>query len=509
VDERKTLVVVDERKTLVVVDEQGAHGAALRSTTVLGSGRFVARWRSVRLRAFRPLLGTALAVVASGVVVVLGATPAAAQPELTAAVTVGFSGSGVVAYGDAPSLGGFAGTTLAAPAVAMAPTPTGKGYWVAAADGGVFAFGDAVFYGSMGAVAIYAPVVGMAATPDGKGYWLVGSDGGVFAFGDAVYSGSMGAAHLNAPIVGMAVTSDGDGYWLVASDGGVFAFGDAVFSGSMGAVHLSQPVVGMAATADGGGYWLVASDGGVFALGDADFYGSAADQKIGTWVTGIAPTADGKGYWLVAATAAVLVFGDAVSFGPTPNEPPFPPTAAIAPTPDGQGYWLLQPDSIRTTFTDPDPPASAGAAAVAVAAGQIGPDPDVAAGSYCNPYGPCEPWCALFATWAWNQAGISVPRFPFTGDLDTWGAARGLDLAPTAVPAPGDLVLYGTGPQNANTSTHVAIVAEVWPDGAITTVDGDSGPEPAGAYAVTTNGPFLPADSLAYNGVPVYAFVRP
>lgn len=38
---------------------------------------------------------------------------------------------------------------------------------------------------------VNAPIVGMAATPTGKGYWLVAADGGVFAFGDAVYLGGM------------------------------------------------------------------------------------------------------------------------------------------------------------------------------------------------------------------------------------------------------------------------------------------------------------------------------
>jgi len=28
--------------------------------------------------------------------------------------------------------------------------PTGKGYWLVAADGGIFSFGDARFYGSLG-----------------------------------------------------------------------------------------------------------------------------------------------------------------------------------------------------------------------------------------------------------------------------------------------------------------------------------------------------------------------
>jgi len=331
----------------------------------------------------------------------------------------------VAAYGDAPSLGGFAGITLAAPAVAMASTPSGNGYWVAGADGGVFAFGDAAFQGSMGGTSLFAPVVGMAATPDGKGYWLVAADGGVFAFGDAA------------------------------------------------------------------------------------FHGSAANQNIGTSVTGIAPTSNG--YWLVAATAGVLTFGDAVSYGPSPNVPPFPPTAAIAATPDGKGYWLLQPDSIPTSFRVPDPPANfpGGRSAVGIAASQIGPDPDTGQGAYCNPYGPCEQWCALFATWVWNQVGVAIPRYAFVGDVYNWAGARGLVLSPGSTPAPGDGVLYGTGPQSASTSPHMAVVAEVWPDGAITTVDGDSGPEPDGQDAVTFNGPFLPADSSSYNDMPIYAFVRP
>jgi len=52
-------------------------------------------------------------------------------------------------------------------------------------------------------------------------------------------------------------------------------------------------------------------------------------------------------------------------------------------------------------------------------------------------------------------------------------------------------------------------VAQVWPDGAIVTIEGDSGPEPDGQYAVTVNGPYLPAFSAEANAMPVYAFVRP
>jgi hypothetical protein len=86
----------------------------------------------------------------------------------------------------------------------------------------------------------------MAPTPTGRGYWLVASDGGIFSFGDARFAGSTGAITLNQPIVGMAPTVTGGGYWLVAADGGIFSFGDATFLGSAGGVRLDQPVVAMA-----------------------------------------------------------------------------------------------------------------------------------------------------------------------------------------------------------------------------------------------------------------------
>ena len=78
--------------------------------------------------------------------------------------------------------------------------------------------------------------MGLAATPTGKGYWLVAADGGIFAFGDATFHGSTGHLTLNQPITGMAPTPTGNGYWLVARDGGIFAFGDAPFLGHSPAV---------------------------------------------------------------------------------------------------------------------------------------------------------------------------------------------------------------------------------------------------------------------------------
>jgi hypothetical protein len=47
---------------------------------------------------------------------------------------------------------------------------------------------------------------------------------------------------------------------------------------------------------------------------------------------------------------------------------------------------------------------------------------------------------------------------------------------------------------------------QVWPDGAVVTIEGDAGPAPSGSLAVVINGPYLPSQSTNYNGVPVYAF---
>ncbi|MHB8682300.1 MAG: hypothetical protein ACYDA2_09435 [Acidimicrobiales bacterium] len=448
-------------------------------------------------------VGFSLASLVGASVVAVGVAPPPAR-----AAAPQFAGNGILGLGDATTPGTFAGMTLNSPVDAMATTPDGKGYWVAAADGGVFAFGDAPFFGSMGGHSLYAPIVGMA-SPDAKGYWMGALDGGVFAFGDAPFFGSMGGHPLAEPIVGMAATHDGRGYWLVAADGGIFSFGDAVFYGSMGGHQLDSPMSGMAVTPDGKGYWLVASDGGVFAFGDAPFEGSASGQNIGTWVTGIAPTHDGNGYWLAAATAGILSYGDAVFYGPTPNEPPFSPTVAIAATPDAKGYWILQPDDIATTFDLPSAATPDLARAAQISAGQMGPDPNSSQGPYCNPYGPCEEWCSLFATWAWNQVGIPIPRYGFTGDVWKWASARGETLPPSAMAEPGDGVMFGTGPQNASTSVHMGVVAEIWPDGAVITVDGDSGPEPDGQMAVTMDGPFLLSDAGPQVGSAVYGLVRP
>ncbi len=461
-----------------------------------------------------PLLGLGL-LLAALLAALLGAAAAlpagAAAPVTSAGLRPhAYTGSGIPGYGNAGNFGSPASLTLNEPVTAMAATPDGKGYWLASADGGVFTYGDAGYLGSAGSFPLTAPVVALAGTPDGKGYWLGALDGGIFAFGDAGFHGSMGGHPLNLPITAMASTPDGRGYWLVASDGGIFAFGDAPFLGSMGGHPLNQAIVAMAATPDGKGYWLVAFDGGIFAFGDAGYYGSMGGQPLNNSVVSMASTPDGKGYWLASGDGGVFTFGDAGYHG-NGVALPDPPVTAIVATPDGGGYWLLSPDDWNVSFSTPSLPESPRSAAlVADAAGQVGGDPLEDAGNFCNPYGPCEPWCALFATSVWEDEGIPIPRYAFTGDIDVWAQQHTSEFTPgDATVLPGDAILYGTGPSSTATSFHVGIVAQVWPDGAVITVEGDAGPAPNGQMGVIVNGPFLPQDSPAYNDMPVYAFATP
>ena len=82
-------------------------------------------------------------------------------------------------------------------------------------------------------------------------------------------------------------------------------------------------------------------------------------------------------------------------------------------------------------------------------------------------------------------------------------------LPPTAIPLSGDAVLYGTCPWSTATSLHVGLVVQVWPDGAIVTIEGDAGPAPIGLAGRGHQRP-LPAVAVeTYNGFPIYAFAAP
>jgi hypothetical protein len=87
-----------------------------------------------------------------------------------------------------------------------------------------------------------------------------------------------------------------------------------------------------------------------------------------------------------------------------------------------------------------------------------------------------EEWCADFAAWVWQSAGVPVVYQYINGDLNSssasfyeWGTARGTwHAAGTYVPLPGDVVVYGLD-EPALVAQHVAIV--------IAFTKGDRGPD--------------------------------
>lgn len=97
-------------------------------------------------------------------------------------------------------------------------------------------------------------------------------------------------------------------------------------------------------------------------------------------------------------------------------------------------------------------------------------------GSNRNPYGPTAAWCSSFATAMWRKAGVQIPILPFSGDVYHWGERNGHAYSKHALheARPGDVLIFGTGPQNTSTSTHIGIVEKVDGD-RVTLIEGNSG----------------------------------
>jgi hypothetical protein len=96
-------------------------------------------------------------------------------------------------------------------------------------------------------------------------------------------------------------------------------------------------------------------------------------------------------------------------------------------------------------------------------------------GSNQNPYGPTAAWCSSFATEMWRRSGVDIPKYPFTGDVYTWGEQNGkaFDANNLNQARPGDVLLFGTGPESPDTSTHIGIVESVDGD-QVTLIEGNA-----------------------------------
>ncbi len=97
-------------------------------------------------------------------------------------------------------------------------------------------------------------------------------------------------------------------------------------------------------------------------------------------------------------------------------------------------------------------------------------------GSNRNPYGPAAAWCSSFATAMWRKAGVKIPVLPFSGDVFHWGQRNGHAYGKHSLreARPGDVLIFGTGPQNTATSTHIGIVEKV-EGNQVTMIEGNSG----------------------------------
>jgi hypothetical protein len=185
------------------------------------------------------------------------------------------------------------------------------------------------------------------------------------------------------------------------------------------------------------------------------------------------------------------------------------PSGAIdAETPGREGPAGVRPSYGTGCGPGSVPASQVGQRIVQVARSQIGVSEDPP-GSNCTIYGPCEAWCALFVTWVWRRGGVDVPSLPFSGAVLEWARSRGGARSPLSSPQPGWAALFGSGPRDANTSLHVAIVESVLPDGRITLINGNF------ANRVMRTGPCLPArvDLGGPHGCeepgPIYAYAAP
>ena len=135
---------------------------------------------------------------------------------------------------------------------------------------------------------------------------------------------------------------------------------------------------------------------------------------------------------------------------------------------------------VATAATPPDSAVQADSPAdkiVKIAQGEIGTKEH---GDNCQKYSrQCVSWCSLFAMWTWEKAGVDVDndKYAFTGDVYNTGKNKGTAYSSKNLKdaKPGDVLLFGTGPDSPSTSKHIGVVEKVDGD-TVTTIEGNAGP---------------------------------
>ena len=252
----------------------------------------------------RPLVASAVIVVALTSAGLLGQLPLAAVTPASTVLAIG-----------APSLGAPAPTSPAV--VSIVAGPGGHGYDVLRSDGTVSSYG-APFYGAIapGTLPVGVTATGIALDPATGGYWVVCSNGVVRAF----HAPFRGGPHIPAggwgqypAAVGIASATSGASYYVLRANGAVNAFGATPHGSLAGRLHYgtTAPVVAVSMAVDpsSGGYWIATSTGGVYGF-DAPSLGSPTSLAHGVYdgVATVAIAATSTGYLVARANGDVESF---------------------------------------------------------------------------------------------------------------------------------------------------------------------------------------------------------
>ena len=125
-------------------------------------------------------------------------------------------------------------------------------------------------------------------------------------------------------------------------------------------------------------------------------------------------------------------------------------------------------------------------------------------------------WCAWFMSNVWRQAGVPIDITWFSGAPYAWAQQHNTlwkalaQPAPSVTPPLGAALMYGSGPQSAQTSEHINLVSKLNPDGSFMTIGGNesnrvmlSGP------CRLTRGPETRLQGPGCDTRPVYAIAAP
>ncbi|MDP8929180.1 MAG: CHAP domain-containing protein, partial [Actinomycetota bacterium] len=94
---------------------------------------------------------------------------------------------------------------------------------------------------------------------------------------------------------------------------------------------------------------------------------------------------------------------------------------------------------------------------------------------YCDWYGVVGPWCAMYLSWVFHQAGMSLPASTSKGFAYTPAGAAWFRKQNrwTQQPRPGDVVFFDFPSDGVNRISHVGLVEEVRADGSILAIEGN------------------------------------